>query len=404
MARKLSKTSTPGIFRRHKQGCEAKGRCECPYVVIWRQRGRQATETFRTLADAREAKREREAGAARGEEIEARRVTLDTYAREWVERYQGTGRRGYRHETRDEDRRLLERYALRYFPPELRLVEVSPRAVADFIGWLTRQSSRRGGTLSDSGVRNAFGPLSACLATARREGLILHNPASEAVLPHRPPTDEDSERARPFPGETMELVVSLIHPDHRPMFALLAVTGLRRSELLALEGRHLHLSGEQPYIAIRRRLRRQRANGLVLGPLKSRYARREVPIPLDVADRLAALHTPKDALAFTTIAATPLDPDNTYRRVLQPACAEARVEWAGFHTFRHTVASRLFAEGRNAVQVQRWLGHHSPSFTLDTYVHLLDADLGEPLRVNTGSTGRRENAANTNRAKSLKVA
>jgi hypothetical protein len=32
------------------------------------------------------------------------------------------------------------------------------------------------------------------------------------------------------------------------------------------------------------------------------------------------------------------------------------------------------------VQVQRWLGHHSPSFTLDTYVHLLDADLGEPLQ------------------------
>ena len=66
-------------------------------------------------------------------------------------------------------------------------------------------------------------------------------------------------------------------------------------------------------------------------------------------------------------------------RVLAPACAEAGVEWAGFHTFRHTVASRLFAEGRNAVQVQRWLGHHSASFTLDTYVHLLDADLGEPL-------------------------
>jgi hypothetical protein len=49
------------------------------------------------------------------------------------------------------------------------------------------------------------------------------------------------------------------------------------------------------------------------------------------------------------------------------------------HTFRHTVASRLFAEGRNVVQVQRWLGHHSASFTLDTYVHLLDNDLGESL-------------------------
>lgn len=39
--------------------------------------------------------------------------------------------------------------------------------------------------------------------------------------------------------------------------------------------------------------------------------------------------------------------------------------------------------GRNPVQVQRWLGHHSPSFTLDTYVHLLEADLGEPLMAQT---------------------
>ncbi|MBA2793653.1 MAG: tyrosine-type recombinase/integrase, partial [Thermoleophilaceae bacterium] len=100
---------------------------------------------------------------------------------------------------------------------------------------------------------------------------------------------------------------------------------------------------------------------------------------------------------FRSRAETILDPDNLYERVLQPACAEAGVEWAGFHTFRHTVASRLFAEGRNVVQVQRWLGHHSASFTLDTYVHLLEADLGQPLepvRVNSGSTQCPETAGN----------
>lgn len=53
----------------------------------------------------------------------------------------------------------------------------------------------------------------------------------------------------------------------------------------------------------------------------------------------------------------------------------------GFHAFRHTCASILFAEGRNAVQVQRWLGHRSAAFTLATYVHLLDGDLGEPLAI-----------------------
>ena len=57
----------------------------------------------------------------------------------------------------------------------------------------------------------------------------------------------------------------------------------------------------------------------------------------------------------------------------------------------------MFAAGHNAVKVQRWLGHHSPSFTLDTYVHLLDGDIGEPLeplRVNTGSTACPQTAEN----------
>ena len=55
------------------------------------------------------------------------------------------------------------------------------------------------------------------------------------------------------------------------------------------------------------------------------------------------------------------------------------MSWAGFHAFRHYCASQLIADGRNIVQVSRWLGHHSPSFTLDVYAHLLDEGVGEPL-------------------------
>ncbi len=106
-----------------------------------------------------------------------------------------------------------------------------------------------------------------------------------------------------------------------------------------------------------------------------------MPIPLGIADRLRALDVADGELVFKSTVGTLLDPDNLSERVLAPACAEAGVEWAGFHTFRHTVASRLFAAGRNAVQVQRWLGHHSAAFTLSTYVHLLDGDLGEPIEA-----------------------
>jgi integrase len=414
MTPKLVKTATPGIYRRHAKECDRAGRCDCPYVVVHDGK----TRTFATLTEAREGKRiiEREAKLSRGHAAglhrdEPREECPDCarersaredgdplfhgYALDWVERYQGTGRRGYREETRDEDRRLLKAYALEFFAADLQVGQMRPRVISDFIGWLVKRPSRRGGTLSDKSVKNALQPVSSCLATARREDLIEHNPCDDAVLPHRPRVEEDDEEdTRPFPRlelenaegetqivETMELVVSLIKPEHRLMFELLAATGVRRSELIAFQVRDLCLDGEQPYVKIRRRIRRRRGMGLVVGPLKSRYAKRELPVPIELADRLRAHVAGRSSKYWVFVSTTgaPLDPDNLADRVLAPACEEAGAEWAGFHTFRHTVASRLFAEGRNIVQVQRWLGHHSPSFTLDTYVHLLDEDLGRPL-------------------------
>jgi integrase len=432
MAPKLVKTATPGIYRRHAKECDRAGRCDCPYVVVHDGK----TRTLATLTEAREGKRviEREAKLSRGHaaglhrdepreecpdcerELAAREQAdpfFHAYSLEWVERYQGTGRRGYREETREEDRRLLKKYALEFFAADLRVGQMGPRLMSDFIGWLVKQPSQRGGTLSDKTVKNALQPVSSCLATARREDLIKHNPCDDAVLPHRPRVEEDEEEdTRPFPRlelendggeteivETMELVVSLVGAKHRLMFEVLAATGVRRSELIALKVRDLNLNGEEPSLKIRRRIRRRRGMGLVVGALKSRYAKRQLPVPIELADRLRA-HVggrSRDAYVFASATGAPLDPDDLAARVMAPACEEAGVEWAGFHTFRHTVASRLFDEGRNIVQVQRWLGHHSPSFTLDTYVHLLDEDLGQPLtpvRVKKKPTDGPKTAAN----------
>ena len=70
------------------------------------------------------------------------------------------------------------------------------------------------------------------------------------------------------------------------MFELLAATGVRRSELLAFEGRHLALDGDRPHVKVRQRPVRQKGKGMVVGPLKSRYARRDLPIPTGPADCL----------------------------------------------------------------------------------------------------------------------
>jgi Phage integrase family len=70
-----------------------------------------------------------------------------------------------------------------------------------------------------------------------------------------------------------------------------------------------------------------------------------------------------------------------------------------FHTFRHTCASLLFDTGRNIKQVQEWLGHADPSFTLRTYVHLMDEGVGDAAFMdnqvgNIRATGQPQTAEN----------
>jgi integrase len=378
MAAPTVKTKTPGIFKRGSR-----------YVVVYRVEGKQKWESFRTLDEARRAKSARTTDIERGEFEQRSRVTLREYAEAWIERYLGRGRGGFREGTRDEYRRQLDTYVIPYFG-DAKLTEVTPSKVAAFIGHLceqtkpapTKEDKDRVVPLSDATVRNIMAPLRACLASAVREGLIRSNPARDADLPHRPTADEsEEEQAKAMSTEQLSTILALIPDRHRLMFRLLAATGLRISEAIALQWRHLALDGSTPHVKVRRALVKGR-----MGPPKSRHGRRGVPLD---AELVGALRTARrdsewpgdDDLVFPAGNGKALSQSNLYRDGLKAAREEADLTWVGFHTFRHTCASMLFAQGRNAVQVQRWLGHHSPAFTLATYVHLLDGDLGEPLTI-----------------------
>jgi integrase len=360
----MERTQTPGIFKRGSR-----------YVVVYRAGGRQRKESCRTLAEARAVRAARLADAARGELFEASRITFAAYAMEWVERYQGRGRRGFRDATRDDYRRDLRRYALAFFHERRRLADVTPRDLAQYVAWLCERRDGRGGEpLADATVRRIVAPVRAALASAVAEGLIRHNPAQGLALPHRPKVeDEDADEVRALDREQLRALLAVVHPDHRVLFRLLAATGLRISEAIALRWQHIALDSE-PRVRVRRALVRGR-----IGPPKSRHGRRDVPLDRALAAELrrrraTATRAADDDLVFPSRAGTPLRPENLRRRVLRPAAEEACASWAGFHTLRHTCASLLFARGANAVQVQRWLGHHSPAFTLATYVHLLPGE------------------------------
>lgn len=411
MAAKLEKTRHPGIYRRGAR-----------YVVRFTDGdGKTRQESARTLDDARTLKAKRMAEVSAGEHQPASRIKFSEYATEWVDRYQGRGSRGFRESTRDDYRRDLNRYVIPYFNGKIRrtVEQISPTDVAAFVGWLCDQSEQgkrtaeerrqkiadRDGTdpktvkvkvdpvyLADATVRRILSPLRACLSTALAEGLIRHNPTTGVALPARDEqraidkgTDHDQEDVKALTTGELETFLRVTPERWKVFFECLAVTGIRVSEAFALRWRDLELDGSTPNLKVRRAYVRGR-----FGPPKSRYGKRTIPLSASMVDRFRKRRKetewPGDNdLVFPAENGNPHHQENVRRRALKPTAEEAGVPWAGFHTFRHTCATRLFAEGRNAVQVQRWLGHHSPAFTLQVYVHLLNDDLGGALEIGSKS-------------------
>jgi integrase len=364
--RRLVKTKTPGVFKR----IDGKGRT-IGYACVYRSGARQRKRHARTYEEAKRIKRESETDRDRGELQERSAITFRRYLDEWIERYCGQGRRGFRESTREEYRRLIGAHAHRYFPARLKLVDVTTYTLARFVDWLADEEAQ-GKALGDRTITNATIPLRAALATAKREGLIRHNPAQGLALPPRQQLAGDEIKV--FTPEQLATVIELAPERHRLLLELLAATGLRISEVIALQRLHVQLATPEPEVCVRRALVRGR-----IEPPKTKHGRREVRLPDSLAAKLRAhLAAQPDqdstAILFPSESGAPLDPSNLRPRVLKPLVRQAGAPWAGFHTFRHTFASMHLRCGTNLLQLSRALGHHSPAFTLTRYTHLLPGD------------------------------
>jgi integrase len=377
--RRLRKTKTPGVYRR----VDAQGKT-IGYVAVIEVAGKQRKRSARTYSAACRIKRESDTDRDRGELQEPTTTGFLAFLDGWIERYRGQGRRGFRENTRDEYRRLIDKYARPFFPSKLKLVDVTTFQLARFVDWLADEDEQ-GKRLSDSTIANIVIPLRAALTTANREGLIRHNPSQGLALPHREDIEEDEDEGeiKVFSREQLAAVLAMAPESYKLLFEVLATTGLRISEGMALQRLHFQIDGSTPEVCVRRALVRGR-----IEPPKTKYGKREVRLPDSLVYRLRghfAEQPDQDstALVFTNRSGNVLEYGNLLRRHLKPLVEEVNAPWAGFHTFRHTFASLHLSRGTNLLQLSRALGHHSAAFTLSRYTHLLPGDEAPALDLAT---------------------
>ena len=385
MRSKLTRTKTGGIYKRENaQGPDS-------FVATWTSpTGKTVKRTAKTYGEAKALKTQAEAAKTRGEGasfVLANSLTVHAWLDEWAESYKGRGRRQVRANTLADYRSDL-RWAKRFYGPRVKLSAVNRDSVAQFLGWLAQEPGERGKPMAASTVKRRVAPFRIALADAVDRGLIAVNPCTGIVIPVPERIEEDEDRVRALSREQAQALIAGAAPEYRTLLRFAIETGVRASELVALQWRHVDLDPLKPHVVIRRAYVRG-----TMGPPKSRHGRRSIPLSAGLAAELQALrrsaggvlvgHPLADQLVFANRAGGIIDQGNLRRRVLRPACKAAGLEPMGLHVLRHTAASLMFASGKNAKQVQAILGHHSAAFTLQVYVHLLDGDLGDPLDVGT---------------------
>ncbi len=172
--------------------------------------------------------------------------------------------------------------------------------------------------------------------------------------------------------EISALLSALEHP-FRQMVFLAAATGLRASELLALQWGDIRFDLLE--ICLGRGVVHQ-----VIGDLKTEASRKPLPLDPHLAQSLLAWRrvSPFNRETDWVFASPEMEgkqpywPENLLRRHIRPAAKRCGIDKRiGWHTFRHSYATHLKANGEDVKVVQESLRHANSRITLDTYTQAL---------------------------------
>ncbi|MCB2175942.1 MAG: site-specific integrase [Actinomycetales bacterium] len=347
-----------------------------------------------TQAEARERLAEARARIAAGRPVRDARMTVAAWSDHWAANTLAASSR--RPATKSLMLSMLEKQVKPTALGRTPLARLRPSHVDAWVLELrkrTRKARGAGGepirtrALSDASIHRAFRVLRLLLDGAVRDGVLSKNPA----LAVDPPTAERKEARVLSADEVVRIVAAAGELDalrlerggyrthHRALFALIAATGIRKGEALALRWEDVDF--DKGTLAIRGTLSRVEGQLVVASP-KTRASRRVLAPSAGVMALLAAHRTDQDldrrraadgwvenGHVFTAASGRPIDP-RTALRAFTVAAQRAGIAGATVHTLRHSAATAMLEGGVHLKAVSELLGHAGTQVTAEVYAHL----------------------------------
>lgn len=262
-----------------------------------------------------------------------------------------------------------------------RLASLKPADIDSFYVRLASTPGANGKKLSARTIRMCHGVVRQALEQGRKWGLITRNPALDAS----PPRSRHHEIHPPSVDQVLQLLSAArdYDEDFAAYLRVLAATGCRRSEALALRWRDIDFKKSELVIAhsltvvdsqvIEKDTKTHQARRLILdsGTIRELRAHRErAKARAEACDATLS----ESAFLFTSEpdGLHPWRPDvatNRFGRL----CKDTEIEGVRLHDLRHYVATNLGAAGTPIATISARLGHRDKATTLNVYQHALPA-------------------------------
>lgn len=248
----------------------------------------------------------------------------------------------------------------------IELDDLSPLVLQEFITGLLRNGNRRTGKgLSANSVNAVISVIQNSLRTAHLLGLTEEYTADKLK---RPKLKEKPVECFSL-AEQKQIEQAVLNGKKDKLYGIILClySGLRIGELIALQWSDIDFA--KGILTVSKSCHDSK-DGLIIDEPKTITSRRVIPLPKQLLPILKSIKKRSDSPFVVSVNGKPVSV-RSYQRSFELLLKKLKIPHKGFHSLRHTFATRALECGMDVKTLSELLGHKNPTVTLKRYAHSL---------------------------------